>query len=87
MADLEALVAEAETLGLFRPHSAFEVHCANCHGRLDGRGDCPTCGLIGRSAEETRRRAETDAVGAEQRLTAAVAKRKAFRPAKAPREG
>lgn len=79
MADVEALIAEAETLGLFRPHTAFEVHCANCHGRLNARGDCDTCGLIGRSAAEARRRASGDAT-AEQWLASAIAKRKAYRP-------
>ena len=88
MADgLEALVAEAEALGLFKPHTAFEVHCANCHGRLNPRGDCDTCGLIGRSAAETRRRAGSDPTTAEKWLTASIAKRKAYRPSgKAARE-
>lgn len=79
MADVESLIAEAETLGLFRPHTAFEVHCANCHGRLNGRGDCDTCGLIGRSLTEARRRASSDP-GAEHWLSSAIAKRKAYRP-------
>lgn len=84
--DVETLVAEAEALGLFQPHTAFEVHCANCHGRLNGRGDCDTCGLIGRSATETRRRASADAASAKW-LAAAIAKRKAYRPSgKAARE-
>lgn len=77
--DIETLVAEAETLGLFQPHTAFEVHCANCHGRLNGRGDCDTCGLIGRSAGETRRRAATDPAAVKW-LAAAIGKRRAYRP-------
>ena len=50
MAEIGALIAEAKGLELFRPHGAFEVHCAHCHARLDGNGDCATCGLIGRPA-------------------------------------
>ena len=85
--DVETLIADAETLGLFQPHTAFEVHCANCHGRLNGRGDCDTCGLIGRGAAETRRRAATDPASAAKWLTTAIAKRKAYRPSgKAARE-
>ena len=86
--DFDTLVAEAEALGLFKPHTAFEVHCANCHGRLNPRGDCDTCGLIGRSAAEARKRAGGDLAGAEKWLGNAIAKRKAYRPAgKASREG
>jgi len=48
MADLNALMVEARSLDLFKPHGAFEVHCGNCHTRLDPSGDCPTCGLIAR---------------------------------------
>ncbi len=81
MADgFDALIAQAETLGLFTPHTAFEVHCANCHGRLNPRGDCDTCGLIGRSATDVRRRAGSDPLPAEQWLAAAIARRKAYRP-------
>jgi len=36
--DAQTLISEAQELGLFKPQAAFEVHCANCHGRLDGRG-------------------------------------------------
>lgn len=83
----DTLVTEAETLGLFRPHTAFEVHCANCHGRLNPLGDCDTCGLIGRTAADARRRAGSDAAAAERWLGAAIAKRKAYRPSgKAARE-
>ena len=86
--DFDTLVAEAEALGLFKPHTAFEVHCANCHGRLNPRGDCDTCGLIGRSAAEARKRAGVDTATAEKWLGSAIAKRKAYRPAgKASREG
>ena len=83
----DSLVAEAETLGLFKPHTAFEVHCVNCHGRLNPRGDCDTCGLIGRSAADARKRAGGDLAGAEKWLGSAIAKRKAYRPTgKAARE-
>ena len=81
MADAQALLVEARTLGLFRPHAPFEVHCANCHARLDGRGDCATCGLIGRPAAELERRAETDPEGIAKLLQAAIERRKAYRPA------
>jgi len=42
MVDAQTLLDEARTLGLFRPQAPFEVHCPNCHARLDGRGDCAT---------------------------------------------
>ena len=75
------LVDEAKALDLFRPHGAFEVHCAHCHARLDGNGDCATCGLIGRPALELERRAATDPERVEKLLTAAIAKRRAYTPA------
>jgi hypothetical protein len=78
--DPRLLMAEAQALGLFQPHGAFEVHCSHCHARLDGRGDCPTCGLIGRPAAELERRAETDPDGVAKLLRAAIDKRKAFKP-------
>ena len=81
MADTQALVAEAESLGLFKAHAPFEVHCANCHARLDGRGDCATCGLIGRSEAEIAKRAEVDPAGTSKLLESQIARRKAFKPA------
>lgn len=78
--DPRLLTAEAEALGLFQPHGAFEVHCSHCHARLDGRGDCGTCGLIGRPASELERRAETDPEGVGKLLRAAIDKRKSFKP-------
>ena len=87
MMDPQALITEARTLGLFKPHAPFEVHCANCHGRLNPRGDCDTCGLIGRSAADLRRRSGGDPATAEKWLASAIAKRKAYRPSgKAARE-
>jgi hypothetical protein len=80
MNDVQTLVAEARSLGLFKPHGAFEVHCSNCHARLDARGDCATCGLIGRPASELERRAQTDPEGVSQLLQAAIEKRKSFKP-------
>jgi hypothetical protein len=79
--DTQALLGEAQTLGLFRQHAAFEVHCSNCHGRLDGKGDCPTCGVIGRPRAEIERRAQTDPAGTNKLLAAAIEKRKNYRPA------
>jgi hypothetical protein len=79
--DPRQLMAEAQGLGLFQPHGAFEVHCSHCHARLDGRGDCATCGLIGRPAAELERRAETDPEGVGKLLSAAIDKRKSFKPA------
>lgn len=79
--DTKALFVEAESLGLFKPHGAFEVHCSYCHARLDGRGDCATCGLIGRPASELERRAQSDPAGVSKLLAAAIAKRKSYRPA------
>ena len=75
-ADAQTLITEAIELGLFRPQAAFEVHCSNCHGRLDGRGDCPTCGLIGRGPAELERRAQTDPAGVSKLISAAIQKRK-----------
>ena len=80
VADPRLLIAEAQTLGLFQPHGAFEVHCSHCHARLDGRGDCATCGLIGRPASELERRAQTDPEGTAKLLRAAIDKRKNFKP-------
>ena len=81
MAEIAALIAEAKGLELFRPHGAFEVHCAHCHARLDGNGDCATCGLIGRPAEELERRAATDPERVTKLLAGAIAKRRAYTPA------
>ncbi|MBU6424254.1 MAG: hypothetical protein KGQ88_09490 [Chloroflexi bacterium] len=78
----EAALAEAKSLGLFVPHGAFEVHCGSCHARLNGTGDCPTCGLIGRSEAEIEKRLRTDPAGTEKMLRGAMAKRRAFRPVK-----
>jgi hypothetical protein len=78
--DTKALIAEAESIGLFMPHGAFEVHCSHCHARLDGRGDCATCGLIGRPAAELERRAQTDPDGTGKLLRIAIEKRKSFKP-------
>ena len=78
--DPRLLMAEAQALGLFQPHGAFEVHCSHCHARLDGRGDCATCGLIGRPASELERRAQTDPEGTGKLLRAAIDKRKNFKP-------
>ena len=82
MADVAALLAEARSLDLFKPHGAFEVHCSNCHTRLSPMGDCPSCGLIGRPEAELERRARSDAPGVEKILGAAIAKRRACKPLK-----
>jgi hypothetical protein len=81
MADAQALLDEARSLGLFRPQAPFEVHCANCHARLDPRGDCATCGLIGRSDSELSKRAQVDPAGTSKLLQSAINLRKAYRPA------
>ena len=81
MVDTQELLDEARSLGLFRPQAPFDVHCANCHARLDGRGDCATCGLIGRSDGEIQKRAQVDPAGTAKLLLGAIARRKAFRPA------
>jgi hypothetical protein len=78
--DPKALIAEAESIGLFKPHGAFEVHCSHCHARLDGRGDCATCGLIGRPAAELERRAQIDPEGTSKLLRTAIDKRRNFKP-------
>jgi hypothetical protein len=81
VADIAALIADAKALDLFRPHGAFEVHCAHCHARLDGNGDCATCGLIGRPAAELERRAASDPERVAKLLSGAIAKRRAYTPA------
>jgi hypothetical protein len=81
VANVAALIAEAKGLDLFRPHGAFEVHCAHCHARLNGDGDCATCGLIGRPATELERRATTDPDKVTKLLEGAIAKRRAYQPA------
>lgn len=81
MADAQALLGEARTLALFHTQAPFEVHCAHCHARLDGRGDCATCGLIGRSEAEVAKRATIDPSGTAKLLAAAIERRKAYRPA------
>jgi len=81
VADAQALLVEARGMGLFKPHAPFEVHCANCHARLDGRGDCATCGLIGRGEDEMAKRAQVDPAATAKLLEAAIERRKAFKPA------
>jgi hypothetical protein len=75
------LIADAKALELFMPHGAFEVHCVHCHARLDGNGDCATCGLIGRPATELERRAASDPDRVNKLLEGAIAKRRAYTPA------
>jgi hypothetical protein len=77
---------EARTLGLFKPHAAFEVHCSNCHSRLDPSGDCANCGLIGRQTADIEKRVQTDPATVERLLQTQIAKRRAYRPVKAARE-
>jgi len=80
-ADTQTLIDEATALNLFRPHGAFEVHCSYCHARLNGQGDCSTCGLIGRSDSELRRRGEANPDTVNNLLSGAIQKRKAYKPA------
>ena len=81
MVDPQSLMTEARSLGLFKPHAPFEVHCANCHARLDGRGDCSTCGLIGRTENEIAKRAQVDPAATTKLLSTAIERRKSYRPA------
>ena len=81
MADTADLMAQAKALDLFKPHGAFEVHCAHCHARLDGNGDCATCGLIGRPPTELERRAASDPDRVAKLLEGAIAKRRGYTPA------
>ncbi len=87
--DTSALIEEAGSLELFKPHGAFEVHCANCHARLNGQGDCDACGVIGRPAADLAKRAESDPEAVNKLLRAAIEKRKGFKPVagKAERAG
>lgn len=82
MGDLQALIGEARAMGLFRAHAPFEVHCGNCHMRLDPQGDCPSCGVIGRAEADVTKRGQTDAAGTEKLLQAQIARRRAYRPGK-----
>ena len=82
----QALMEEARTLDLFKAHGAFEVHCGNCHARLDTQGDCSNCGLIGRPAADLERRAQIDPSSVEKVLRDQIARRRAYKPAKAARE-
>lgn len=84
-AETDALIAEAKAMDLFRPHGAFEVHCANCHARLNPLGDCGTCGLIGRPAGDLERRAMSDPESVEKVLRSALELRRAYQPVKAER--
>ncbi len=81
MATTEELIEEAKALDLFKPHGAFEVHCAHCHARLDGNGDCATCGLIGRPASELERRAKSDPERVNKLLSGVIARRRGYTPA------
>ena len=83
MGDLQALIDEARTMGLFRAHAPFEVHCSNCHMRLDPQGDCPSCGVIGRPEADIVKRGASDATSTEKLLRAQIARRRAYRPVKA----
>ena len=86
MAQVDALMDEARGLGLFKAHAAFEVHCSNCHSRLDPAGDCASCGLIGRPEADVAKRSQSDAAAVEKLLRGQIAKRRAYRPVKAARE-
>ncbi len=79
-ADTQTLIDEATSLNLFRPQSAFEVHCGHCHARLNAQGDCSSCGLIGRPTGELRRRAQVNPDAVNKLLSGAIQKRKAYKP-------
>lgn len=82
VAQTGSVIEEAKALGLFRPQSAFEVHCSSCHSRLDPQGDCRNCGLIGRPVEEIEKRMATDPSGTEKRVREAIARRRSYKPLK-----
>jgi hypothetical protein len=82
VAQTSSSLEEAKSLDLFKPHGAFEVHCANCHSRLNPMGDCSNCGLIGRPLAEIEKRMTLDPTGTEKVLREAVAKRRAYKPVK-----
>jgi hypothetical protein len=83
VSEVDALIGEARDLGLFRPHAPFDVHCSNCHMRLDPSGDCPNCGIIGRPEADIATRARTDAAATEKLLRTQIARRRAYKPVKA----
>ena len=78
--ETSTLIGEADTLGLFKPHGAFEVHCSHCHARLNGMGDCDTCGLIGRPSDDLVKRADIDPEGVHSLLRRSISKRGAYKP-------
>ncbi|MBI2325078.1 MAG: hypothetical protein HYU87_08990 [Chloroflexi bacterium] len=86
MTQVDTLIEEARTLGLFKAHAPFEVHCSNCHSRLDPAGDCSSCGLIGRPETDLAKRSRSDPTVVEKLLRVQIAKRRAYRPVKAGRE-
>lgn len=79
MADLDALLAEARDLDILGRVSATEVHCPTCKARLLAFGECPSCGVVGRSEEEVRR---MDPKQATALLERSIARRKAYQPEK-----
>ena len=79
------LMNEARELGLFRAQPARDVHCVDCHARLAPSGECVNCGQLGRSEADVAKRAESDPAGTERLLRGAIARRRAYRPAKAER--
>jgi len=76
---LDTLVAEAKALEILRPIRAIDVHCPNCGTRLQGLGECPDCGLVGRTEAQLR---GMDEKAATALLERSIARRKAWTPAK-----
>ena len=76
---LDRLISDAHELDLLRPIRAIDVHCPNCGTRLQGLGECPDCGLVGRTDAQLRAIDERTATSLLER---AIARRKAWKPAK-----
>lgn len=81
-AEVKAAIEEAKSLDLFKPHGAFEVHCSNCHARLNSAGDCASCGLIGQSEAAIEQRAQTNPDAVVRLLSTAIGKRRSYVPAR-----
>jgi hypothetical protein len=52
--DISLLLNQARSLGLLGSARPTDVHCRHCKARLLDHGECPACGVVGRSDDELR---------------------------------
>ncbi len=76
---VDALLAEANSLGILGHVRAIDVHCPSCGARLHANGECHDCGLVGSSEAELR---GLDSAVATALLQRSIARRRAWTPAK-----